>query len=196
MQVTITEEAVLRMPDMSDDEFFDFCEANSEYRIERDARGRVSIMPGTGGRTGVRNAEITTQLEAFSAHHGGGRVFDSGTMFLLSDGAMRSPDAAWVSLPRLLHIPDSQRDRFLPLAPDLVIELMSPSDRLKDAQEKMAEWIAAGTRLGWLLDPASKTAYVYRPGSVEALPAAERLNAEGVLDGFVLNLAPVWNPGW
>ena len=200
MQVTITEEAVLRMPDMSNDEFFEFCEANSEYRIERDAKGRVSIMSGTGGRTGARNSEITFQLQAFARQHGGGKVFDSSTMFLLPSGAMRSPDAAWVALPKLLTLSETQRDRFLPVAPDFVIELMSPSDRLRDVQEKMAEWIASGCQLGWLLDPSTKTAYLYRPESQEAIqePASLRAEgiAEGILEGFVLDLASVWNPGW
>lgn len=196
MQVTITDEAVLRMPDMSDDEFFDFCEANQEYRIERDAGGRVSIMPGTGGRTGARNTAITAQLDNFSLKDGTGVVFDSSTMFLLPDGAMRSPDAAWVSLSKLRTIPEAQRERYLPVVPDLVIELMSPSDRLRDVQEKMAEWMGAGCALGWLLDPANKKAYVYHRGTRQELDAPPSLAAKGPLKEFTLDLSRVWNPAW
>lgn len=197
MLVTIAEESVLRWPDMRDDEFFDFCQENSEYRIERDARGRVMIMPGTGGRTGDRSSEINFQMRAYARQLGTGRVFDSSTMFLMPNSAMRSPDAAWVSLDRLRAIPDAQRDRFLPLAPDFVIELRSPSDRLGDAREKMREWIANGTQLGWLLDPVARTVDIFQPGQPETrLENPSRLCAEGVLDGFVLDLQPVWEPGW
>ena len=197
MQVTITEETVLQMPDMPDEEFFDFCNANRDHRIERDSRGRVIIMPGTGGRTGDRNSEINFQLSGFSRRQGAGKTFDSSTMFLLPSGAMRSPDAAWVPLERLRAIPQAQRDRYVPLTPDFVIELMSPSDRLNEASEKMAEWISNGCRLGWLIDPSTRTARIYHAdGGVTLVEAPPTLLGEGPVEGFVLDCAPLWDTGW
>lgn len=196
MQATIAAESVIRMPDMSDDEFFDFCADNGDYRIERDSAGRVTIMPGTGGRTGNRNSEINFQMQGFARRGSSGKAFDSSTMFLLPNGAMRSPDAAWVAMPKLLALNESQRERFLPLAPDFLIELMSPSDRLRDAQDKMEEWVAAGCQLAWLLDPGARAAYVYRPAGMTMIENPSVLTGEGPVEGFTLDLGPVWNPGW
>ena len=133
MQVLIAEEAVLKMPDMSDEEFFDFCASNSEYRIERSAKG-------------------------WARADGRGIAFDSSTMFLLPGGAMRSPDASWVQLARQRTIPEARRERFVPLCPDFVVELRSQSDRLKDLQAEMEEWTASGCSLAWLIDPSTRTA--------------------------------------
>jgi Uma2 family endonuclease len=196
MQVTIAEEAVLRMPDMSDDAFFDFCADNREYRIERSAKGQVKIMSGTGGRTGGRNAEITSCLFLWARANGRGIAFDSSTLFLLPDGAMRSPGGAWVELARLQAISSEQRDRYLPVCPDFVIELRSPSDRLSDLDAKMQEWMANGCALGWLLDPSTKTAFVYTAAGVTELASPASLTGEGPMAAFTLDLSRIWDPGW
>jgi Uma2 family endonuclease len=196
MQVTIAEEAVLRMPDMSDDAFFDFCTDNREYRIERSAKGQVTIMSGTGGRTGNRNGKITSSLIVWSEADGRGIAFDSSTMFLLPDGAMRSPDGAWVQLSRLQAISSAQRDRYLPVCPDFVIELRSPTDRLSDLHAKMQEWMANGCALGWLLDPSTKTAFVYSGAGVTELASPAVLSGEGLMSTFTLDLSRIWDPGW
>lgn len=196
MQVLIAEEAVLKMPDMSDNEFFDFCAGNSEYRIERSAKGDVTIMPGTGGRTGNRNIRLSAALSVWSDGDGRGIAFDSSTMFRLPDGAMRSPDASWVDLTRLRAIPEAQRERFVPLCPDFVVELRSHSDRLKDLQAKMEEWMANGCALGWLIDPAARTVYVYDARGCTELAAPAALQGEGPVAGFTLDLARIWDPGW
>ena len=90
-----------------------------------------------------------------------------------------------------------QKKKFLPLCPDFVIELRSPSDRLDDLKEKMQEYIDNGARLGWLLDPISRRVYVYLPGSpVECLDNPQNISADPVLPGFKLDLARAWEPGF
>src|SRR5262245_32794477 len=108
----------LPFPELSDDQFFEFCASNSEYRIERRSDGRIVIIPGTGGRTGNRNAELTTQLHSWARTDRRGVSFDSSTLFLLPNRAMRSPNAAWVLRLRLAALPDRDKERYLPLCPD------------------------------------------------------------------------------
>jgi Uma2 family endonuclease len=109
------------------------------------------------------------------------------------NGAARAPDAAWFSHTRLQTVSEAELER-IPLAvPDFVVELHSKSDRVQRLQEKMNEYITNGVRLGWLLDPTSRTAYVYRPGvPVQAFENATTLDASPELPGFVLDLAPIW----
>lgn len=119
---------------------------------------------------------------------------DSSTGFTLPNGATRSPDVAWVRRTRLAALASEQKERFLPLCPDFVIELRSPSDPLSVVQEKMHEYIANGAHLGWLIDPIEHQAYVYQPGrAVQRLDNPAQLSGEALLPGFVLDLAPIWD---
>jgi Uma2 family endonuclease len=118
-------------------------------------------------------------------------VFDSSTGFRLPNGAIRSPDAAWMAKERWDALSEAQQEKFPPRCPDFVVELKSDSDPQKAAREKMGEWLENGCRLGWLIDPQGQKAYVYRPGQ----PVAEwegftqRLSGEDVLPGFQPDLA-------
>ncbi|MGH9673170.1 MAG: Uma2 family endonuclease [Bryobacteraceae bacterium] len=196
MQVLVTEEAVLDLEDMNDEEFFDFCARNSELRIERDSGGRVTIMSGTGGRTGNRNIELSTQIQLWARRDGRGVAFDSSTLFRLPNGAMRSPDASWVTRRRLAGLTETQKERYQPLCPEFVVELTSPSDRLTDVKQKMIEWIENGCGLGWILDTRNRRAHVYRSSGVEILDKPSQLSGEGPIAGFTLDLAGIWDPGW
>ncbi len=179
--------------DVSEDQFYEFCQLNGDLRIERTAAGEWLIMPPTGGDTGNRNAEITYQLVNWTKRDGTGLAYDSSTGFRLPNGAMRSPDGAWLRKDRLAEVPADQRQRFMPICPDFVIELWSPSDRLGDVQAKMAEYLANGARLGWLLYPPERCVYVYRPGApVERLERPESVAGDPVLPGFVLDLREIW----
>ena len=183
--------------DVTDDKFFEFCRLNSDWRIERTAQGEVLIIPPTGGETGSRDAEIITQLRIWARQDGTGVAFGSSTGFDLPNGATRSPDASWVERSRLEMLTQEQKQKFLPLCPDFVIELRSPSDRLEDLKEKMQEYIDNGTRLGWLLDPNNRRVYVYRPDSpVECLDNLTNISAAPVLQGFTLDLGQAWEPGF
>jgi len=178
---------------MTDDEYFQFCQINRKLRIERTAQGDILIMPPAGFESGRRNNELARQLGNWAQKDGRGLAFDSNTEYLLPNGAAYSPDASWVLSSRVQTLTPEQKRTFPPLYPDFVIELMSPSDRLSKAKAKMKEWIANGVQLGWLLDPDHRTAYVYRPGAEpEQIADPERLAGEGPVVGLVLELAVIW----
>jgi Uma2 family endonuclease len=137
------------------------------------------------------------QVAAWAQVDGSGVTFDSSTGFELPSGAMRSPDVAWVRRTRLARLTAAQKERFLPLCPDFVVELLSPSDSLSMTQEKLEEYLANGAQLGWLIDPTPRRVYVYRPGAaVESLDNPMHLAGDPVLPGFALDLAPIWEPGF
>ena len=177
----------------TDDQFYEFCRLNRELRIERDAEGEVTIMPPAGWESARRNAEITAQLQTWAREDGTGAAADSSAGYVLPNGAVRSPDASWVSNARLASVTAELRPRFLPLCPDFAIELRSPVDRLPALQDKMAEYVANGTTLGWLIDPLNREVFVYRPGlNVERLDAPESLSGHPVVTGFELRIGGIW----
>lgn len=183
-------EPVLRK--LSDEDFFEFCQANREWRIERTSNGDVIIMPPTGGETGRLNFELIGAFREWVKTDGTGLGFDSSTGFTLPNGAERSPDLAWVRLSRWNALSEEQRKKFPPLCPDFVVELRSPSDSLSGLQEKMQEYIQNGAELGWLIDPVEKKVYVYRPhAEVECLDNPVTVSGEPLLPGFVLNLGGI-----
>ena len=150
-------------------------------------------MPPAGGETGRSNAQITRQLGNWAELDQSGIAFDSSTGFRLPNSAVRSPDAAWMLRTRYEAIPLRQRRQFVPACPDFVLELRSPSDRLRDVRDKLAEYLANGARLGWLLDPRARRVYVYRPDApVERLDDPPTVAGDPVLPGFVLDLREVW----
>ena len=180
---------------LSEEDFFEFCQLNKDLRIERTRNGEIVIMPPTGGETGNRGAEITFQLKLWAKQDGTGEVFDSSTGFTLPNMATRSPDAAWVVRSRLSILTPEEKQNFIPLCPDFVIELKSPSDNLKTVQAKMEEYIENGARLGWLLNPETRRVEVYGPGGRrEVIEAAESVSGDPVLQGFKLDLDDIWRP--
>jgi Uma2 family endonuclease len=176
------------------EQFAALATANRDLRLERTAQGHLVVNPPTGGETGRRNLSITGQLGAwFEANDTLGIAFDSSTGFELPNGANRSPDAAWVRQDRWAALSAEQREGFIPLCPDFVVELRSKTDSLKDLQAKMQEYLENGTQLGWLIDPKHQRVEVYRAGQeVEVLDAPMTLSGEGVLPGFTLSLKRIW----
>lgn len=178
---------------LTDEQFYQLCQDNEDLRLELTAEGELIIMPPTGGTTGSRNADTTSQLTVWAKKDGTGLSFDSSTMFILPNGAKRSPDASWVRRERWRALSEEERDKFVPLCPDFVLELRSPSDSLSFLQDKMDEYISNGAGLGFLLDPKAKRAYVYRPGQpMEALDNPRTVSGDPVLPGFVLDLKDIW----
>ena len=176
------------------DQFFEFCQANKELRIERTAQGDCEIMAPTGGTTGWRNSGLTAQLYNWAEREGSGVVFDSSSGFILPNGAIRSPDVSWVKKSRLATLTPEQKQRFLPLCPDFVIELRSPSDNLIALQDKMQEYIENGASLGWLIDTESRQILVFQPQKkLFSLEKPEVLSANEVLIGFELDMQKIWN---
>ncbi len=179
--------------DLTDEHFFQLCQANRDLRFERTATGELIIMPPVGGESSNRNGKLNQQLFNWSDTDGTGICFDSSGGFKLPNGADRSPDAAWVKLDRWNALTPEQQTRFLPLCPDFVIELLSPSDNLKATQKKMEEYQENGVRLGWLINRKLRQVEIYRIGQeVEVLDNRVNLSGEDILPGFVLNLLPIW----
>jgi Uma2 family endonuclease len=179
--------------DMTDDQFFQLCQNNRELRFERNANGELIIMSPAGGETGNRNGRVNQQLFNWTDADGTGIAFDSSTGFKLPNGADRSPDASWIKLERWDALTDDEKQKFPPICPDFVIELLSPSDSLKTTQEKMKEYIDNGVRLGILINRKSRQVEIYRPGKeVEVLESPATVSGKDVLKGFVLNLGMIW----
>ena len=176
---------------LNDDQFYDFCQLNPDTKFERNADGTIITMSLTGGESGERNSEITLELGLWNRQARSGHVYDSSTGFKLPNGAVRSPDAAWVSNAVWDALTPRQRKRYMPVCPEFVIELVSETDRLKGSAEKMEEYIENGCLLGWLIDPKTETARVYRPdGSISVVHGFDTvLSGDPVLPGFALNLS-------
>lgn len=193
---TITLPPTLQLSiELTDEQFFQLCRNNSDLRFERTASGEVLIMPPTGGETSNRNSELTYQIQAWSRQNNLGKSFDSNGGFTLPNGAIRAPDAAWIKLERWEALSQQQRRKFLPLCPDFVVELLSPTDSLPQLQAKMQEYIANGARLGWLIDTDTRRVEIYRPNrNVEILENPLALSGEDVLPGFVLDLSAIFSP--
>lgn len=178
---------------LTDEQFYQLCRDNRDLKFERNVNGDMIIMSPTGGETGYRNAAMTAQLWNWNQQNKRGIIFDSSTGFKLPNGANRSPDASWISLEKWNCLTSEQKQKFLPLSPDFVIELRSPSDNLKSLQEKMKEYINNGTKLGWLINRQDKQVEIYRPEKeIEILDNPQTLSGEDVLSNFVLDLNFIW----
>ena len=190
----------LRVPPsirLDDDLFFALCQANRDCRIERTAEGDIQIMPPTGGLTGKRNCDLVTDVNLWARQDGRGLAFDSSTGYTLPNGAVRSPDCSWVLRERLARLTAPEQQKFLPLAPDFVIELASPSDERADLIAKMREYQSNGERLGWLILPVQRQVYSYPDrGPGQRLDHPDTLTNEAILPGLTLSLAGIWAAGF
>jgi Uma2 family endonuclease len=173
--------------------FAHLCVTYPDLRLERTAEGEIVVVPPSGGETSYREAMIAAQLGNWAAGERRGYGFSPNVLFILPNGAYRSPDISWVSRERIAPLTKRQRRGFLPVVPEFVVEVMSPNDRLPVAQRKMEEWSANGVDLGWLIDADAETAYVYRRDRpVEKKQGLRKLAGEGPIRGFVLELKLVW----
>jgi Uma2 family endonuclease len=179
--------------EMTDQQFFTFCQQNRDYRIERTATGEITIISPTGSETGNRNFDLILQFGIWTKQNQTGIGFDSSTGFTLPNGAIRSSDVAWIKRERWNALTPEQKQTFAPICPDFVVELRSPSDNLKTLQDKLQEYIENGVSLGWLIDRKERKVYSYRPDrAVECLENPATVSAEDILPGFVLNLSTIW----
>jgi Uma2 family endonuclease len=178
---------------MTDDQFFDFCQLNRHFRIERNQIGDLFIMSPTGSETEERNFNLNGQLWIWTKQDGTGVGFGSSGGFTLPNGAVRSPDAAWIKRTKWEIIPADKRKKFAPICPEFVVELRSENDNLSTLKEKMQEYIDNGTQLAWLIDRKQRKVFIYRPNcGVEELDNPQTLTGEDILPGFVLDLSEIW----
>ena len=179
------------IPKMTDAQFDDFCLANRDLRIEQDPQGNIIIMPPSSYDSGNNESEVIIELGMWNRRTKLGKVFSSTSLFKLPDGSKRMPDAAWISLEKHNQLSTSERKSFAHIVPDFIIEVRSPSDRLKTLQDKMrTAWIANGVRLAWLIDPETQQAWIFRvDGSETHIPDFQQvLSGESVLPGFEFDL--------
>ena len=177
------------MIDLTDEQFFELCQKNRDYRFERSAHGELIIMPPTGSETSNCNARLTQRLMNWADTNELGIAFDSNGGFKLPNGANRAPDASWVKIERWNALTAEQQGKFAPICPDFVVELLSASDSLPTTRKKMQEYIDNGAKLGWLLNRKNQQVEIYRPGqSVEILQSPTSLSGEDLLPGFILGL--------
>ncbi len=171
------------------EQFYRLCEANSEISLERSPKGELIIVAPVGGECGNQEASLIAKVVNWNEQTGLGVVFSSSTIFSLPGGGDRSPDVAWVHLKRWQALSEIDRVGFPPICPDFVIELRSPTDRLKPLQDKMQEYLSSGLRLGWLINPQHRQVEIYRVGqAVETVTMPILLSGEEVLPGFSLKL--------
>jgi Uma2 family endonuclease len=184
----------MRSADLALDEaeFYRLCQANPDLKLELTAEGHLILMPPTGWETGHRNMSLSELVSRWARSDGRGLAFDSSTGFRLPDGAIRSPDVAWVRRDRITALsPDPSK--FLPLCPDFVIELRSASDTLSVLQDKMQAYLDNGLPLGWLINPQDKTVEIYRQAqTTQVVPLAGIVSGEPELPGLQINLDEIF----
>lgn len=193
LPIEFEEAAILRgsfVTGLSDDEFFRFCQENDSVRVERTATHEIVIMPPAGNESSRSSGSVYFQLTLWAQQTGSGYTFESSAGFSLPDGSVLSPNASWMNTSAWESLTDEQRQKFSPVCPDFVVEVKSPSDRIKTLQAKMEQWLANGAKLGFLLHVEAETAYLYRPGQpVEIIQGfLTELSGEPILPGFRLNL--------
>ncbi len=166
--------------------FIAFCEQNDDYEMEMNADGDLIILPMTGFRGNRREMYLAYFLTEWELNNGGVGASQT-SRFRLPSGEIRGPDAAWLTRERYDAQTPQQRETVIEGAPDFVVEIRSRTDRLRPLQDKMALWMAAGARLGWLIDAANRQAHIYRTGQSEpaVLDDPETLDGADVLPGFV-----------
>lgn len=178
---------------LTDAVFEQLCQQNPDLRLERTAQGELIAMSPAGSESGYRNADLLGQLWQWNRQRQLGIVFDSSAGFTLPNGAIRSPDAAWIEQSRWERLTPEQRRKFAPICPDFVLELKSPSDDLAPLQAKLQEYIDNGAQLGWLIDPETQQVYVYRPGqTVQVCDRPDTLSGNPVLPNFVMDFTLIW----
>jgi Uma2 family endonuclease len=178
----------------SDKEYVKFCEVNPDLRVERNAEGEIIIVPPAGFESDDRNTEVVAQLRIWAKKDGRGNASGPTAQFFLADGSALSPDAAWVSNESRRRMSERERKGFPYLCPEFVIEVLSPSDRLKAAKAKMERWIANGAKLAWLIDGDAETVYIYQPNQPsETQRGILKLAGKGPVKGFTLQLRTIWD---
>ncbi len=182
---------------VTSEQFDQLAQVEQLVRMELTKDGELIVMSPTGGTAGGKNFNLYLDLGIWNRQTKLGQAFDSSTIFVLPNGARRSPDVSWIKLERWNQLTKAQQDGFPPIVPDFVIELVSPSDlknqRYEDLQLKMQEYLDNGVRLGWLIEPSAKIVEIYRVGQqVEILNNPQTLSGEDILPGFVLDLSEIF----
>ena len=188
----MTSEAVvlnIKNVGLSDDQFYQLCQINEDWKLEQTAKGELIIMPPVGAISGNRESEFNADVVIWNRQTKLGKVFSSSTVFTLPNGGKRSPDVAWIVNERWESLNIQEKEKFAKICPDFIIELRSRTDSLSRLQEKMQEYLDSGLRLGWLIDPQNQQVEIYRQNqTVEIVSLPTTLSGEDILPGFILEL--------
>jgi len=184
--------SIVLEPPLSDEEFERFNGDTQIAIVERSSEGVIVVNELSGGMTSSANAEIHMQVRTWSKRCSCGRAL-MHCGFFLPDSSCLCPDLAYISDRQLETLTRHQRDRFLRLVPEFVIELRSQSDKPSDIERKMGTWLANGIELGWLVDPYARQVHIYESGSAAPrIETGSHVAGSGPVDGFVLDLEEVW----
>src|SRR5579864_5809128 len=159
---------------------------DDSVRIELD-EGELIAMPLAGGDQGYFQAEIGCILHTFVKQHLLGRVYSADTGFRLSEGTVRAPDAAFVRADRVASVHCRE---FMHGAPDLAVEVFSPSDSVRQLMRKVKQYFAAGCHTVWIVDPDQQEVNVLEASGVDRLlKAGDTIEAPELLPGFSVPVA-------
>jgi len=173
---TITDEELLQLP-----------KDGNKYEV---VAGELVVSPGAGLRHEWIVGELVIRLGTFVNERRLGRVFPSNLLYVLPSGNKRGPDVSFIAAERVAALPPETV--FPQVAPDLVVEVLSPSDRGQRVLDKVGEYLDAGVRLVWVIDPEERRAVVYRAlTNVRQVAADGALDGEDVLPGFRCPLSEI-----
>lgn len=174
------------------EEFASLTAQYPELRMELTREGRLIIMPPSGGESSNQSSTVSGWLFVWNQQTKLGLTFDANGGYNLPNGGTRAPDASWLRRDRWDALTPEERQKFLPLCPDFLVEVMSLTDSLTETRRKMEEYLENGARLGWLINPRRRQVEIYRPNrDVEILNHPTSLSGEDVLPGFVLDLTGI-----
>ena len=161
---------------------------NEPYDFQFSAQGELIVMAPSGPLSNRDETVINADLEMYNRQNPG-MCFSQTVAFRLPNDAQLMPDAAWITQERFDNLTEFELRNTINGAPDFVVEVRSRSDRLTPLLAKMAEWMEAGARLGWMLDAIDRRVYIFRPGrEIEILENPAVLYGEDVLPGFVFEV--------
>ena len=172
---------------MTADELFMLPHDDSRYEL---VKGELVKMSPTGGKHGILTSRINSALAQYVEANASGETFGAETGFVLTTNpdTVRAPDAAFVSRERIP--PGDFPEKFWPGAPDLAVEVISPSDTLYEVEEKIEEYLEAGVKLVWIVNPKKRTVTIYQPNAQpQTLTEADTLDGREVVPGFQYSLA-------
>ena len=161
-------------------------------KIEQDEEGNVYLMPPGGGESGQQELLAAAQLAVWALRKRHGKAFGPATTFAFPSGAKRCPDATWASNDRVYALSYRQRRGRIPIVPEFVIEVKSPTDAYEKLQGKMQDYLREGVELGWLIHPDKREVKIYTASEVRTVRNAEKLSGTGPVKGFTLDLRPIW----
>lgn len=177
---------------VSPEQFDQLCCDNPDLRLELTKEGDLIVMAPAGGESSRQNLDLAVEVALWNRQTNLGQAFDSscGYDFTAMGGGKLSPDVSWIEQSRLAGV---EIIGFIPIVPDFVIELRSPTDNLKPLQEKMQEYQRLGVRLGLLINPQRRQVELYRPGQEsQVLASPTAIDCSEVMPGFVLDLSRIW----